>query len=69
MFQIYRLLSHASLPESNPLLELDDAMGEDFQKMLNEWDNHMGALQVNQSKLTKAFVRSPKTEWTRAPAQ
>ena len=45
------LLSNAGLPETNPLLldeELDQNVGEDFQKMLNEWEHHIGSLQVRQ---------------------
>lgn len=44
------LLSNAGLPETNPLLldeDLDHTVGEDFQKMLNDWENHIGSLQVN----------------------
>lgn len=43
------LLSNAGLPETNPLLldeDLDHSVGEDFQKMLNDWENHIGSLQV-----------------------
>ena len=46
----FSLLSNAGLPETNPLLldeDLDQTVGEDFQKMLNEWENHIGSLQVN----------------------
>ena len=45
----FSLLSNAGLPETNPLLldeDLDQTVGEDFQKMLNEWENHIGSLQV-----------------------
>ena len=45
----YSLLSNAGLPETNPLLldqDLDNSVSEDFQKMLNEWENHIGSLQV-----------------------
>jgi hypothetical protein len=43
----FSLLSNAGLPETNPLLDdVDNVMGEDFQKMLNEWENHIGSLQV-----------------------
>ena len=40
------LLSNAGLPEINPLLELENSVEEDFQKMLNDWENHIGAIQV-----------------------
>jgi len=44
------LLSNAVLPEGegNPLLELNAREGieDDFDKMLSEWDNHMGNIQV-----------------------
>merc|ERR1719433_1569837 len=43
------LLSNAGLPETNPLLldqDLDNSVSEDFQKMLNEWENHIGSLQT-----------------------
>ena len=43
------LLSNAVLPEVNPLLELDDDhsnVEEDLQKMLNEWESHIGSMQV-----------------------
>lgn len=40
------LLSNAVLPETNPLLELDNSIEEDFQQVLNEWESHIGALQV-----------------------
>ena len=46
---LYSLLSNAVLPETNPLLldeDLDPSVGEDFQKMLNDWENHIGSLQV-----------------------
>ena len=45
----FSLLSNAGLPETNPLLldqDLDNSVSEDFQKMLNEWENHIGSLQV-----------------------
>lgn len=45
------LLSNAVLPETNPLLldeDLDPSMGEDFQKMLNDWENHIGSLQTSE---------------------
>jgi len=42
------LLSNAGLPEMNPLLELGDGVEDDFQKMLNEWENHMDSLQANE---------------------
>lgn len=45
------LLSNASLPETNPLLfdeDLDQSVGEDFQKMLNEWEHHIGSIQSNE---------------------
>ena len=45
----FSLLSNAGLPETNPLLldqDLDSSVSEDFQKMLNEWENHIGSLQV-----------------------
>ena len=48
-FLFFSLLSNAGLPETNPLLldeDLDQTVGEDFQKMLNEWENHIGSLQV-----------------------
>lgn len=48
---IYSLLSNAVLPETNPLLldeDLDPSMGEDFQKMLNDWENHIGSLQTSE---------------------
>ena len=36
------LLSNAGLPpEANPLLDFGE-MEEDFQKMLNDWENHIG---------------------------
>ena len=47
----FSLLSNAGLPETNPLLldqDLDNSVSEDFQKMLNEWENHIGSLQVRQ---------------------
>ena len=49
LFSFFSLLSNAGLPETNPLLldeDLDQTVGEDFQKMLNEWENHIGSLQV-----------------------
>ena len=49
------LLSNAGLPETNPLLldeDLDQTVGEDFQKMLNEWENHIGSLQVSFSRVS-----------------
>ena len=48
-FLDFSLLSNAGLPETNPLLldqDLDSSVSEDFQKMLNEWENHIGSLQV-----------------------
>ena len=48
----FSLLSNAGLPETNPLLldeDLDQSVGEDFQKMLNDWENHIGAIQVHTS--------------------
>ena len=47
----FSLLSNAVLPETNPLLldeDLDPSMGEDFQKMLNDWENHIGSLQTSE---------------------
>ena len=42
-----RLLSNAGLPELNPLMDLgDDPAEDDFQKMLNEWENHIDTLKV-----------------------
>ena len=41
---IRRLLSNSGLPETNPLLDFSDSMEEDFQKMLNDWESHMGSL-------------------------
>ncbi len=36
------LLSNAGLPEANPLLDdVENNLGEDFQKMLNDWENHI----------------------------
>ena len=51
-FRFFSLLSNAGLPETNPLLldeDLDQTVGEDFQKMLNDWENHIGSLQVRVS--------------------
>lgn len=42
----FSLLSNAVLPEANPLLELGSHVEEDFQKMLYDWETHMGALQA-----------------------
>jgi hypothetical protein len=47
----FRLLSNSCLPEINPLLELDGVLGDDYQKMLNEWESQMGSLQVNKPML------------------
>ncbi len=47
MCMFFRLLSNAGLPEINPLLELDSALVDDYQKMLNEWETQMGSLQVS----------------------
>lgn len=56
-FSLYlskRLLSNAVLPEANPLLELDDSrLDDDFQRMLYDWDNHLGALQVRSKTCPK----------------
>ena len=42
-----RLLSNAGLPELNPLMDLgDDPAEDDFQKMLNDWENHIDTLKV-----------------------
>ncbi|CAB4056395.1 PPRC1 [Lepeophtheirus salmonis] len=38
------LLSNAVLPELNPLLEMGESAEEDFQKMLNEWESHLGSI-------------------------
>ena len=46
-FLTFSLLSNAGLPEMNPLLELGNGVEDDFQKMLNEWENHMDSLQVS----------------------
>ena len=35
------LLSNAGLSEANPLLDFGE-MEDDFQKMLNDWENHIG---------------------------
>ena len=41
------MLSNAGLPELNPLMELeDDPAEDDFQKMLNDWENHIDTLKV-----------------------
>ena len=42
----FSLLSNAGLPEINPLLELDETLADDYQKMLSEWENQMETLQV-----------------------
>ena len=50
LMAFFSLLSNAGLPETNPLLldeDLDQSVGEDFQKMLNDWENHIGAIQVH----------------------
>jgi len=44
------LLSNAGLPEMNPLLELGNGVEDDFQKMLNEWENHMDSLQTSDAQ-------------------
>jgi hypothetical protein len=66
----FSLLSNAGLPEINPLLELDETLADDYQKMLSEWENQMETLQVrtrecsvllkrfksNRLKLIKTFI-------------
>ena len=58
-FPTFSLLSNAGLPETNPLLldqDLDSSVSEDFQKMLNEWENHIGSLQVSYYFSVKTFL-------------
>ena len=43
------LLSNAGLPETNPLLELDSTISEDFQQVLNDWESHIDSLKVRNS--------------------
>eukprot|EP00096_Caligus_rogercresseyi_P002116 TRINITY_DN1399_c0_g1_i2.p1 TRINITY_DN1399_c0_g1~~TRINITY_DN1399_c0_g1_i2.p1 ORF type:complete len:837 (-),score=206.20 TRINITY_DN1399_c0_g1_i2:774-3284(-) len=38
------LLSNAVLPELNPLLEMGESAEEDFQRMLNDWESHLGSI-------------------------
>ena len=57
------LLSNAGLPETNPLLlddDLDPSMGEDFQKMLNDWENHIGSLHVSPNVFSLLVVSAKK---------
>ena len=47
IYNFYSLLSNASLPEMNPLLDLgDDSVEDDFQRMLSDWESHIDTLQV-----------------------
>ena len=60
----FSLLSNAGLPEMNPLLELGNGVEDDFQKMLNEWENHMDSLQVSLmgSTMSTLHVVEPEKE-------